>query len=1164
MPDKLNNDCLRGICELIDRVHINDLIIDFNGEIIHCGPEIQQKLPFQAKGLTLEKIFRSEQFETVTDLIHHAKTEKVNDFFELKENRSIHYRADIHHLQDELIYIRCKQVYAQDLHSRDISSNLIKNIDPNLSVSDFLLNVLYNLPSDIEIFDTDHRYIYANPKGIKDPKVRNAIFGKTAYEYSISQGLDVSSAEKRKELFELVLTTGKTQSWEDTLTSEDGQAVFVLRRYTPVFENAGKISFVISYGVDITQVKESQALAELNAQKFKSLFDNNMAGVFRTREDGKIMEVNRAYADIYGFDSIDELKTHKSSEFYPNAEARNLYLQTLKEKGQLKNYLILNKRKDGRESWLLSNVSYRKEDNVGFIEGTLIDVTPIEEAKMALQHQKSSLERLAFFLDQSTDGIQVMDENGRFVFLNKAARERLGIHEAEIQQKTIFDIESYFKTQEEWDKHFSEVWESGYLRLETQHMNTLSGKRVPVEVTVIPREFEGQKYMISTAVDITERIESQKALEEKNKFLEDLNSVIDSSSIVSVTDIKGNILRVNENFCEISGYSEAELIGKNHNVVNSGYHTKEFWKNMYETLYNGTTWQGEIRNKGKNGEYYWVNTIIYPIRDKNNKLFQFMSVRQEITLAKQNEMIIYKQVSFQDLLIRTANKLIDVNPELLDETINESLKDIGLFVDADRSYIFEYDTQNETTSNTYEWCREGIEPQIENLQEIPFSEIPLWVEKHFKGEIMDIPSVPSLPEGKLKELLEVQDILSVIAIPLMDGKVCKGFIGFDSVRHEHPFGEKDRMILELFADMIVNINKRIEFINEIEYANKRYLAINDGLEKLVAEKTAKNNELTQMMSNQDKLAMIGEITAGITHDLNTPIGAVKVGAESVRYTLENLFKSVLEKCSFEQLHFSCQRAVETNVRMFVGGLQMMRETNEMEAFLKENYPQLENVSNMANALVKSRITPTEKEVIDKIISSPNSIEFSELIYHIQSVRTFIDTVIEAGEKAASVIKNLRFYLKEGDALVKTEVNISQNIYTVLNVFNHHIKSNIELHVNIPDNLIIKGYETKLYQLWSNLIKNAIEAIGPSGELSIDGKKEGNKVIVSIKNTGEMIPAEIQERIFEKFFTTKAESNGTGLGLSIVKKVIEEHAAEIKLESNEDFTCFHVIFTQEFN
>jgi signal transduction histidine kinase len=305
--------------------------------------------------------------------------------------------------------------------------------------------------------------------------------------------------------------------------------------------------------------------------------------------------------------------------------------------------------------------------------------------------------------------------------------------------------------------------------------------------------------------------------------------------------------------------------------------------------------------------------------------------------------------------------------------------------------------------------------------------------------------------------------------------------------------------------------------------------------------------------------MIGEITAGITHDLNTPIGAIKVGAESIRYTLENLFKSVIEKCDIEQLHFSCNRSTQMNVQMFVGGLQMMRETKQLSAFLNSNYPELKEADKMAAALVKARILEDEPEIIDKVIHAPNSYDFIDLIYHIQSVRTFVDTVLEAGDKSASVIRNLRFYLKEGGNLEKTEVNLKDNLRTVLNVFNHHLRANIDLHFDVSETLTVFGYETKLYQLWSNLIKNAIDAIGERGQLLISGRLIGNNIEVAITNSGKMIPVDIQDKIFEKFFTTKSSSNGTGLGLSIVKKVIEEHGAKIRLSSNDDFTSFIVTF-----
>jgi signal transduction histidine kinase len=193
------------------------------------------------------------------------------------------------------------------------------------------------------------------------------------------------------------------------------------------------------------------------------------------------------------------------------------------------------------------------------------------------------------------------------------------------------------------------------------------------------------------------------------------------------------------------------------------------------------------------------------------------------------------------------------------------------------------------------------------------------------------------------------------------------------------------------------------------------------------------------------------------------------------------------------------------------------------------------------------------------MSGNNPFDLLDLMYHIQSIRTFVDTVMEAGEKAASVIRNLRFYLKEGANISKENINLHENIGTVLNVFNHQLKHGIDLHFDVPKDFEIVGYESKLYQLWSNLIKNAIDAIGSRGELRITGWKENGHLKIEVKNSGTMIPIEIRGKIFEKFFTTKSEMNGTGLGLSIVSKVIEDHGAQIKLDSNEQNTSFLVTF-----
>jgi PAS domain S-box-containing protein len=115
---------------------------------------------------------------------------------------------------------------------------------------------------------------------------------------------------------------------------------------------------------------------------------------------------------------------------------------------------------------------------------------------------------------------------------------------------------------------------------------------------------------------------------------QELNEILNKTSIVSRADINGKITYVNNLFCEISGYENIELIGKDHRIVNSGFHKKEFFKNMWDTLLSGNSWSGEIRNKSKSDEFYWVSTFISPTFNKTGKINGFVSIRRDITNEK--------------------------------------------------------------------------------------------------------------------------------------------------------------------------------------------------------------------------------------------------------------------------------------------------------------------------------------------------------------------------------------------------------------------------------------------------------------------------------------------------------------------------------------------------
>ena len=276
--------------------------------------------------------------------------------------------------------------------------------------------------------------------------------------------------------------------------------------------------------------------------------------------------------------------------------------------------------------------------------------------------------------------------------------------------------------------------------------------------------------------------------------------------------------------------------------------------------------------------------------------------------APQNEKdkIIDYQLRFQNLLISISTKYINADLSKTDELVKESLQRIGEFVGADRSYIFSYDFHNKTCTNTYEWCNEGTEPEIDNLQNVPLDFIKDWVTVHKKGEALYVEDVSLLPENEeygLRNILEPQGIKSLITIPKIKNNELIGFIGFDSVKELHKYSEDEKNILFVFANMLVNVLQRQEQEEQIQKQEEK----KEELLKHLSRQNEQLNDYAQMVSHDLKAPLINIHTLvtwfindnkeDISNDALLPLHEVLFNVEKI----DLLIKGILDYSTVNQL-----------------------------------------------------------------------------------------------------------------------------------------------------------------------------------------------------------------------------------------------------------------------
>lgn len=310
----------------------------------------------------------------------------------------------------------------------------------------------------------------------------------------------------------------------------------------------------------------------------------------------------------------------------------------------------------------------------------------------------------------------------------------------------------------------------------------------------------------------------------------------------------------------------------------------------------------------------------------------------------------------------------------------------------------------------------------------------------------------------------------------------------------------------------------------------------------------KMRDTQHMLIQSEKMAALGQLSAGIAHEINTPLGAIRAISEDFDKHSFHRLKYVLGMT--RDLSDNELDLLETFLQNFRGN-SLFITTSEEREYVNKLETQLIDL-NIANARVISRkLVQVGVFEIDDSMKPFIGEKFELFVNTLHILLLTIKNnkvILTATHKASRIVKALKVYLHSNPQDMPEYFDVSDSIETVLTLYANQLKHGINVSKKMEPTPSVFGFQEQINQVWTNLIINACQAMDFKGDLEIRCYNSANKIVVSIKDSGPGIPDNIKGKIFDPFFSTKGIGEGSGLGLDIVKQIVEKHNGRIYFES----------------